>query len=151
MGRSKNRSDLGNPIVDCTCVSEIHYGPTPPHSVKILGDIRERRVAVLIHGEATRNFTCNRLVPKLEIWVKPSVHFHVKVESDNSADGVGICWQVPLVIQGLNIKVEFFSPLTGQLARDIGYNIVDLIGMDAYLLHKFKEADEMRILQGDPS
>ena len=37
-------------------------GLSPPRSRKILGDIGERKVTVLIHRGATHSFICNRLV-----------------------------------------------------------------------------------------
>ncbi|XP_031256097.1 uncharacterized protein K02A2.6-like [Pistacia vera] len=130
-------------------------GITSDKTLKVKGQIRGSEVVVLVNSGASHNFISLELVERLGIAVEKGKIFGVMVGNGVTVKGEGVCRQVTLDVQGIQIRQDFFSfELEG---ADIVLGITWLSSLRDVCANWKKltmsfEVNEVRVsLQGDPS
>lgn len=83
-------------------------------TMKMMGELRGRKVVVLIDSEATYNFISERLVNELQIPVKKP-QFSVILGNGRKVKGMGRCEGVVLNLQGVVVYQDFLPFALGRV------------------------------------
>ena len=78
-------------------------GVTGGKTIKLIGTCRGRQVLILIDCGATHSFIQQELVDALDLPVDKGVMFTVQVGDARNVSGRGLCRDLPLLIQGLEV------------------------------------------------
>lgn len=77
-----------------------------PKTMKMEGELRGRKVLVLIGSGATHNFLSEKLLEELKIPMK-AAQFAMVLGDDHRVKGVGKCEGVTITLQGITITQNF--------------------------------------------
>ncbi|XP_020258301.1 uncharacterized protein LOC109834681 [Asparagus officinalis] len=89
-------------------------GITASHTIRIVGYYKNQAISILIDSGSTHNFINSKLVKKLGLTVTEYSNFDVLVASGEVIKGAGVCQEVSLDCQGVNIQVNLLvMPMGG--------------------------------------
>lgn len=103
-------------------------GMTKEKSMKMMGQVGNKRVIVLIDSGATSNFISEKLVSELELTVTDTRGFGVRVGGGQVLKGKGKCSGLLLGIQGVEILDEFLVFDLGTIDVVLGYAWLEILG-----------------------
>jgi len=83
-------------------------GMTPPHTMKLQGEVRGRRIISLIDGGASHNFISISLVHQLEIPREGTLTYNVKLGDGHRWETKVCCKDLEVKVEGCTIKKMFF-------------------------------------------
>jgi len=130
-------------------------GLTSNNSFKTWGHIGGRQVLMLIDCGATSNFISKELVQELQLPVKPTPEFVVEVGNGDKISNRGVCKDLQLEVQGLNIVQNFFLLDLGGTEVVLGMEWLASLGdVEANfknLTIKWGKKGNQQVLIGDPS
>ena len=84
-------------------------GITNPKTVKLLGTVKNMELIVMIDLGATNYFISNLAVQKLKIPCEKCEKIRCDIGNGDEILGQGICWQVHLQLQGIEVVQDFLS------------------------------------------
>ncbi|KAJ1383054.1 Aspartic peptidase domain superfamily [Sesbania bispinosa] len=130
-------------------------GLTTNKSFKTWGRIDKRQVLMLVDCGATSNFISRKLVEELNLAVDNTPKYTVEVETREKVRSRGICRDVVLEVQGVEIKQNFFIfDLGGTevvLGMDWLASLGDIEANFRNLIIKWEVGGSKVALRGEPS
>ena len=124
-------------------------------TIKQLGTLSGKEILILIDCGATHSFIREDLVESLSLPVDERVKFVVQVSDARNIEGKGICREVSLMVQGLEIKHTLYPFRLG--GSDVILGADWLASLDEILVSwkrstlKIDMGGEWICLQGDPT
>jgi hypothetical protein len=83
-------------------------GLTSKKTIKLWGDLLNRKVLVLVDCGASHNFISSVLVQNLNLQFTPNSSFTVEVGDGRKIPCVGVCSQLSITLQGLHVQQDFY-------------------------------------------
>ncbi|XP_031276149.1 uncharacterized protein LOC116134605 [Pistacia vera] len=130
-------------------------GITSDKTLKVKGQIWDADVVVLVDSGASHNFISHELVERLGIVVEKGKLFWVMVGNGVTVKGEGVCRQVSLDVQGIQIRQDFFPFELGGADIVLGVTWLSSLGDVCVnwkkLTMRFQVEGNRVSLQRDPS
>ena len=104
-------------------------GYTSPTTHKLRGKIANTTVVVLIDSGATHNFISPNVLEKLKIPYKSFSDLQVVLGSGTTVNGLGICKQLDIELQGLEFCIDCVSLELGQIDVVLGVQWLRTLGV----------------------
>ena len=99
-------------IINSEDMPEISFhaiaGAEHPQTLRVLGQLGNKKVAVLIDGGSTYNFIDQAVVTKFGIPINRSQRFQVMVANREKTTCTGQCQSLTLIIQGIAITANYY-------------------------------------------
>ncbi|KAI0524824.1 hypothetical protein KFK09_004212 [Dendrobium nobile] len=103
-------------------------GFTPSHTMKVRGEIADREVVVLIDSGATHNFISTQIVESLGMELVDTGGYGVMMGTGKVEMGRGVCREVVLMIQGIQVKEDFLPLELGSTDVILGMKWLRTLG-----------------------
>lgn len=130
-------------------------GLTPPKTFKVLGFIGKQRVTILIDSGASLNFISVELVEELNLPILETEAYGVILGTKKLKKTQGVCRNVTLSLQGVEVVADFLSLALGSTDMILGIQWLATLGVTHinWKTHamKFTLGKSQIVLQGDPS
>ena len=130
-------------------------GITSKKTLKVIGQIGNEKVVVLIDSGASCNFIAKRLVQSLGLAVQTTHEFGVSIGDGRVLTGQGKCSGVEMEIQGVKITEEYLLFELGTIDVVLEYSWLETLGETRinWGLHtmKFVVNEQWVTISGDPS
>jgi hypothetical protein len=123
-----------------------------PQIMRVIGQLKNKKVMLLIDGGSTHNFIDEAIVSKLALPINREKKFQVMVANREKIDCVGQCRALIINIEGYPVIVDFYilPVATCQLVLGVQWlQTLGLVEMDyKQLTMSFKEGDTLHIFRG---
>ena len=147
--------DLLEPVEE-DVVPEISFhamtGTEHPQTMRVIGQIKNKKVTLLIDGGSTHNFIDEAIVSKLALPVNREKKFQVMVANREKIDCVGQCRALTINIEGYPVLADFYILPVAACQLVLGVQWLQTLGpveMDyKQLTMSFKEGDTSHIFHG---
>jgi len=83
-------------------------GTNHPQTVCVIGQLRNKKVMLLVDGGSTHNFIDEAIVSKFGLPVNREKKFQVMVANREKIDYVGQCWALTINIEGYPVTADFY-------------------------------------------
>ncbi|PKU74134.1 hypothetical protein MA16_Dca026394 [Dendrobium catenatum] len=103
-------------------------GFTPSHTMKVRGEIADREVVVLIDSGATHNFISTQIVDQMGMELVDTGGYGVMMGTGKVEMGRGVCKEVVLKIQGIQVKEDFLPMELGSTDVILGMKWLCTLG-----------------------
>ncbi|XP_020704066.2 uncharacterized protein LOC110115235 [Dendrobium catenatum] len=128
-------------------------GFTPNHTMKVRGEMADRKVIVLIDSGATHNFISTQMVDLLGVKLEDTGGYGVMLGTGKVEMGRGVCRGVMLMIQGIQVREEFLPLELGSTDVILGMKWLQTLGetkvnWGALRMELMVEGKKM-VIQGD--
>ena len=104
------------------------HGMASKGTMKLKGNIKGKRVIVLIDSGATHNFIHNRTVKEKNLYLEKGNPFAVTIGDGTKCTGKGVCKRVELELQGVVVVADFFAIELGNVDVILGMQWLDTTG-----------------------
>ncbi|KAL5750114.1 hypothetical protein ACOSP7_024717 [Xanthoceras sorbifolium] len=99
-----------------------------PHTIRLKGRLKGKKVTILVDGESTHNFIDQQLVRKFGLNVNNDHTFHVMVANREIIACVGRCMALSLEIQGYQMQTDFYVLLVAACPLVLGVQWLATLG-----------------------
>ncbi|XP_044479999.1 uncharacterized protein LOC123206809 [Mangifera indica] len=127
----------------------------PYRTFKIVGEILGHGVCILINNEANHNFISEALARKINLPIMATKNFGVTVGDGYQLKGTGICKNIKLKMQGIEVIQDFLPIKLGNIDVILGIEwlsrLQDVKTNWKLLTLKFRQNNKWLELQGDPT
>jgi len=131
------------------------FGLTSKKTIKLWGDLLNHRVLVLVDCGASHNFISSVLVQNLDLQFKPKSSFTVKVGDGRKILCLGVCSQLTITLQRLQVQQDFYVFDLGNVDIVLGMEWLAQLGEFRAnfgdLILKVPTSSGFHVLQGDPT
>lgn len=141
----------GQPEVSLNSV----VGLTTPKTIKLVGVVKGAQVVIMIDPGATHNFISEEAVQRLSIAITPTKDFGVTLGTGESVNGKGVCKNVAVWIQGIEVVEDFLPLKLGNSDLILGIAWLEKLGTMSTNWKtqtvSFRVQGETVTIKGDPS
>lgn len=124
-------------------------------TMKLLGEVKQREVVILIDCRATHNFIHRSLAEELELPFTRTVEYGVVIGNGNAINGHDVCQAVTVKVAGLEITTDLLPIDLGQMDIILGMQWLCTTGFMGVhwptLTMSFMVGANQVILKGDPA
>jgi hypothetical protein len=147
--------DLLEPVEE-DVIPEISFhamtGTEHPQTMHVIGQLKNKKVILLIDGGSTHNFIDEAIVSKLALPVNREKKFQVMVANREKIDCVGQCRALTIHIEGYPVIADFYIPPVAACQLVLGVQLLQTLGPvemdDKQLTMSFKEGNTSHIFHG---